>query len=51
MARPDGTKYAIDAEGYNSVRYLFDRGQTYDAAGDRDYGFSRAILWSACSAP
>lgn len=50
VARPDGTQYVIDAEGYNTVRYLFERGQAYDAAGDRDYGFSRAILWSGCSA-
>ncbi|TCC45237.1 hypothetical protein E0H75_32595 [Kribbella capetownensis] len=49
VARPDGTTVAIDAEGYNTVTYLFDRGQAYDAAGDRDNGFSRPILWSNCS--
>ncbi|MFI5692746.1 hypothetical protein ACIA58_12960 [Kribbella sp. NPDC051586] len=49
VSRPDGTQYAIDTVGFNSVRYLYDRGQSLDAAGSRDYGFSRAILWSGCS--
>lgn len=49
VTRPDGTKYAIDAPGYNTVGYLFERGQKYDAAGDRDYGFGRAVLWSGCA--
>lgn len=49
VARPDGTQYAIDAAGYNTVSYLFERGRAYDAGGDRDYGFGRAVLWSGCS--
>jgi hypothetical protein len=49
VARPDGTQYAIDAAGYNTVSYLFERGRAYDAAGDRDYGFGRAVLWSGCA--
>lgn len=49
VARPDGTQYEITAAGYNTVRTLFERGQAYDAAGDRDYGFARAVLWSGCA--
>ncbi|TCC38010.1 hypothetical protein [Kribbella speibonae] len=49
VARPDGTQYEINAAGYNTVEYLFERGQAYDAAGDRDYGFARAVLWSGCA--
>ncbi|MEV5966202.1 hypothetical protein AB0L70_30820 [Kribbella sp. NPDC051952] len=49
VVRPDGTQYPIDAVGFNTVRYLFERGQQYDAAGERDYGFSQAILWSGCA--
>lgn len=49
VSRPDGTQYAIDAAGYNTVRYLYERGQSVDAAGDRDYGWSRAVLWSGCA--
>jgi hypothetical protein len=49
VARPDGTQYEINAPGYNTVEYLFERGQTYDAAGERDYGFGRAVLWSGCA--
>jgi hypothetical protein len=49
VERPDGTQYPIDAEGYNTVRHLFERGQAYDAGGDRDWGFSRAVLWSGCA--
>lgn len=49
VARADGTQYAIDAVGYNTVSYLFERGSAYDAAGTREYGFGRAVLWSGCS--
>jgi hypothetical protein len=49
VARQDGTQYAIDAVGYNTVSYLFERGSAYDAAGTREYGFGRAVLWSGCA--
>lgn len=49
VARRDGTQYAIDAEGYNTVTNLFERGQAYDAAGTREYGWARPVLWSGCS--
>ncbi|WP_433014803.1 hypothetical protein [Kribbella sp. CA-294648] len=49
VARADGTQYAIDAVGYNTVSYLFERGSAYDAGGARDYGFGRAVLWSGCA--
>jgi hypothetical protein len=49
VARPDGTQYEINAPGYNTVQHLFERGQAYDAAGDRDYGYARAVLWSGCA--
>ncbi|MFG1906565.1 hypothetical protein [Kribbella sp. NPDC048928] len=49
VERPDGTSYLIDAVGYNTAYHLFERGSKYDAAGDRDYGWSRAVLWSGCS--
>ncbi|MGW6282749.1 hypothetical protein [Kribbella sp. NPDC055071] len=49
VARRNGTQYAIDAPGYNTVEYLFEPGSAYDAAGDRDYGFGRAVLWSGCA--
>ncbi|MEU4390272.1 hypothetical protein [Kribbella sp. NPDC023855] len=49
VARPDGTQYAIDAVGHNTASYLFERGSAYDAAGDRDYGYGRAVLWSGCA--
>jgi hypothetical protein len=35
--------------GHGTVEYLFERGSPYDAEGDRDYGFRRAVLWSDCS--
>lgn len=49
VARQDGTQYEISAEGYNTVEYLYERGKRYDAAGDRDYGYGRAVLWSGCA--
>jgi hypothetical protein len=49
VQRSDGTSYLIDAPGYNTPSRLFERGAAHDAAGDRDYGFARAMLWSGCS--
>lgn len=49
VERPDGTSYLIDAAGYNTAYHLFERGSKYDAAGDRDYGWPRPVLWSGCS--
>lgn len=49
VERPDGTSYLIDAVGYNTAYHLFERGSKYDAAGDRDYGWPRPVLWSGCS--
>jgi hypothetical protein len=50
VARQNGTRYEIDALGYNTVEHLFNpRTTAYNAAGDRDYGFGRAVLWSGCA--
>ncbi len=42
-------EYLIDAPGSDVVEYLFDPGQTYDAAGDLYGASNRAVLWSGCS--
>jgi hypothetical protein len=49
VARQNGSQYEINAPGYNTVEHLFEPGKAYDAAGDRDYGFGRAVLWSGCA--
>ena len=49
VGRPDGTQYEISAPGSNTVRHPFERGQAFVAAGTRDYGWARPVLWSGCS--